>query len=152
MAEKKRKEKHDSLKMNYFFFSIEPQYEAFKNKYIHKWSYEQKRRASLQECEKKLILTSTHSIDGYSILTYLGVLSGEIVVPNGLLGAVTSGTFFTIDALDKARKGAIEQLTKKAAEAGADAIVALDIDISDLNGRGVLVSANGTAVKIAKTE
>ncbi len=82
----------------------------------------------------------------------MGVLSGEVVVPNGLLGAVTSGTFFTIDALTKARKGAIEQLSKLSIDEGADAIVALDIDISDLNGTGIPVSDNGTAVKIRKHE
>ncbi|MCR5668782.1 MAG: hypothetical protein K6G05_07020 [Lachnospiraceae bacterium] len=33
-----------------------------------------------------------YGIDGYRIKEYMGVLCGEIVVPNGLLGVVTSGT------------------------------------------------------------
>lgn len=100
------------------------------------------------EILKNMVLTTTNSVEGFKIKKYLGVLCGEIVMPNGLLGAFTQGTYFTIESLDKARKLAFDDLKEKACNIEADAIVAIDIDINDLNGKGVMVSVNGTAVKL----
>lgn len=100
----------------------------------------------------RVILTTTNSIEGYKIDKYLGIVCGEVVVPNGLIGAIASGTFFTISALDKARTEAFQIIKQKAYSMGANAIVAVDIDINDLNGNGVMVSVNGTAVLIESIE
>lgn len=47
---------------------------------------------------------------------------------------------------------AIKAVKKNAYNIGANAIVAVDIDINDMNGNGVIVSVNGTAVFIEKEE
>lgn len=97
-------------------------------------------------------MTTTNSIEGYNIVKYIDLVCGEVVVPNGLLGIITSGTFFTINSLEKARVEAIKAVKKNAYNIGANAIVAVDIDINDMNGNGVIVSVNGTAVFIEKEE
>jgi uncharacterized protein YbjQ (UPF0145 family) len=107
----------------------------------------EKAKAHGKELEK-IILTTTNNLEGYKISKYLGVLCAEIVMPNGVFGEVAEGTFYTIQALDKARKRAFDVLKEKAYNTNADAVVAIDIDISDLNGKGVMVSVNGTAVKL----
>ncbi len=95
---------------------------------------------------EEITLTSTNSIEGYEIIEYCGFIYGEIVCPNGILGALTNGTFFTFSAMAEARQAALEDLKAKARSAKGNAIIGLDIDITDLNGNGILVSANGTAV------
>lgn len=99
---------------------------------------------------KKVLIVNTPYLEGYEIEEYLEIISADIVVPNGLLGALTNGTFFTIDAMTLARTNALEKLKEMAISRGAGAVISVDIDISDLNGRGILVSANGTAVMIKR--
>lgn len=93
----------------------------------------------------EVLLTSLPSVPGYEVIELHGVVCGEIVCPNGILGAFTTGTFFTIDALDTAKRKAMDQLKEKAANIGANAVLGVDIDINDLNGKGISVSINGTA-------
>lgn len=115
--------------------------------------FEKKRPVSNVEMAKirrDLIVSTTPTLSGYKIIEYKDIVFGEVVVPNGLLGAFTSGTFFTISALDKARREAVEMLVDKATSLGANAIVGVDIDVCDLNGHGMMVSANGTAVVVEK--
>jgi len=53
--------------------------------------------------------------------------------------------------LRKAKAAALESLIEEAQKLGADAVVAVDLDyeaISDDNGNMLMVSANGTAVKL----
>lgn len=96
--------------------------------------------------EDHVLIVSTPNVEKYEIIEYYGWIYGEVVVPNGILGAITSGTFFTIDSLEKARSMAIDALKKRAKDLGANAVIGVDVDMSDLNGNGVVVSANGTAV------
>ena len=113
----------------------------------------EERMAFAKEIEnnKSLIkITTTNSFDGYYVKDYIDVVNGEIVVPNGILGALTNGIFFTIDALTDARKKAVDQLKVQAAMLHANAVIGIDIDIQDLNGHGMMVSTNGTAVIIEK--
>lgn len=95
-----------------------------------------------------VLISSTNSFEGYEIIEYFDIAYGEVVCPNGILGAITNGTFFTFSALADARSKALETLRKSALSVGANAVVNVDIDISDLNGHGILVSVNGTPVYI----
>jgi len=97
---------------------------------------------------QEFMITTGFSFEGYRITEYKGIVYGEIVVPNGLLGALTNGTFFTIESLVVARETALRNLEYFAKEKGANGIVGVDIDICDLNGKGLLVSANGTGVVV----
>lgn len=118
---------------------------------------ESEARARTQKAEsiinnRKILLTSTPNLEGYRIVSYITFLSAEIVIPNGILGLMTSGTFFTISAMDEAKKRAIDLLESKAFETGANAVIGVDMDVNDLNNHGVMVSINGTAVLVTKDE
>lgn len=96
----------------------------------------------------ELIITSSNQIEGYDIYEYYETAYGETVVPNGLLGALTNGTFFTIAALEDGRKRSMQALETMARAAGANAVIGLTVDNSVLVGTGIMVSANGTPVYV----
>lgn len=97
-------------------------------------------------------ITTTSEFKLFEIVEYIDLVYGEIVIPNGLVGWWTTGTFYSIEALDRARKEAVKLLLKNAKKIGANAIIGLDIDICDLANNGMMVSANGTAVKIVLSD
>ena len=100
-------------------------------------------------CRYNMVLCSTtNEIVNFTIVESKDLIFSEVVIPNGLLGAFTTGTFFTIDALDEARTRAINGLKDKARLADANGVIGVDIDICDLSNHGMMVSANGTAVYI----
>lgn len=98
--------------------------------------------------QEDIIVSTSGSVEGYEVVDQCGFIYGEVVCPNGILGAITNGTFFTISALTDAREKAISALKEKAKILNANALIGLDLDISDLDGNGILVSANATAVVV----
>lgn len=103
---------------------------------------------SFPDMPQEVMLSSTSEFVGYEIIEYMGIAYGEAVCPNGIFGALTSGTFFTHSAVAQARANALAGLVASARNMSANAVVGVDIDICDLNGGGSFVSANGTAVYI----
>jgi uncharacterized protein YbjQ (UPF0145 family) len=106
----------------------------------------------------KFIITTTPSAEGYKIKKVLGVVTGITPRTRGIGGKIVAGiqsmfggeiTAFTTE-LEKARVETIQRVKSKALELGANAIVGLDMETSDLGlQQGVVViSATGTAVII----
>ena len=106
-----------------------------------------------------MILSTTPSIEGRTITEYKGVVFGEVISGvnffrdfaasvRNLIGG-RSGSYE--DELVKARTQAMRELPERAAEMGADAVVGIDIDYEVLgeNGGMLMVTASGTAVKLA---
>ena len=104
----------------------------------------------------EFIITTTPSVEGYRINKILGVVTGLTPRTRGVGGkfiAAIQSTFggevtaFTTE-LEKARAEAMQRVKSKALELGANAVVGLDLETSDLGaGAGVVViSATGTAV------
>lgn len=106
-----------------------------------------------------MILSTTPSIEGRTITEYKGVVFGEVISGvnffrdfaasvRNLIGG-RSGSYE--DELVKARTQAMRELSERAAEKGADAVVGIDIDYEVLgeNGGMLMVTASGTAVKLA---
>jgi len=102
------------------------------------------------------MVVTTPTIPGYKIRRVIGVVTGITPRTRGVLGRFVAGiqsmlggeiTAFTTE-LEKAREEAINRMKSKAVALGANAIVGLDIETSDLGlGAGVVViSATGTAV------
>jgi len=102
------------------------------------------------------LITTTPSLPGYRIKRVLGVVTGITPRTRGVLGKFIAGfqsmfggeiTAFT-EELEKARNEAIEKLKDKALAIGANAIVGLDMETSDLGLQAgvIVVSATGTAV------
>ena len=102
------------------------------------------------------MVVTTPTIPGYKIRRVIGVVTGITPRTRGVLGRFVAGiqsmlggeiTAFTTE-LEKAREEAINRMKSKAVALGANAVVGVDIETSDLGlGAGVVViSATGTAV------
>lgn len=102
------------------------------------------------------IITTTPTVSGYRVSKILGVVTGLTPRTRGLLGKFIAGietmlggevTAFTTE-LEKARNEAMERMKSKALALGANAVIGLDMETSDIGlGAGVVViSATGTAV------
>lgn len=105
-----------------------------------------------------MIVTTTPNIEGKRIIRYCGVVAGEAILGANVfkdffagirdIGGGRSGTYER--ELQKAREIALKELEQRAAEAGANAVVGVDLDFEVLGqGNGMLmVSASGTAVVV----
>ena len=106
-----------------------------------------------------MILTTTPSVEGRTIAEYRGVVFGEVVAGVNFLRDFAasirnfvggrSGSYE--DELIRARTQAMNEMADRAASLGADAVVGIDIDYEVLGEGGgmLMVTASGTAVKLA---
>lgn len=106
-----------------------------------------------------MILTTTPSIEGRTIAEYKGVVFGEVIsgvnfirdfaanIRNIVGGRSGSYEQELIDA----RRQAMDEMSERAMAMGADAVIGIDIDYEVLgeNGGMLMVTASGTAVKLA---
>lgn len=106
------------------------------------------------------MIVTTPTVPGYRITKVFGVVTGLTPRTRGILGKFVAGfesmfggevTAFTSE-LEKARLDAIRRVRSKAMNLGANAVVGLDLETSDLGLQlGIIViSATGTAVVIEK--
>ena len=105
-----------------------------------------------------MIVTTTPSIEGKRITRYCGVVAGEAILGANVfkdffagIRDIVGGRSGTYEReLQKAREIALKELEQRAAEAGANAVVGVDLDFEVLGqGTGMLmVSASGTAVVV----
>ena len=106
-----------------------------------------------------MIITSTPSIEGKTIVEYKGIVFGEVIagvdfVKDFVAGLSNffggrSGTYE--EELLNARETALHELEERARAMGANAVVGVDIDYEVLgsdNGM-LMVTASGTAVVVA---
>jgi len=108
-----------------------------------------------------ILVTTTPSVDGYTITNYQGIVFGEVVSGVNMfkdLGAGLRNMFGGRsqgyeEELMRARNEAIAEMQQRAEAMGAHAVVGVDIDYEVLgadNGM-LMVTASGTAVQIART-
>lgn len=105
-----------------------------------------------------MIVTTTPSIEGKRITRYCGVVAGEAILGANVFKDFFAGVRDIVGGrsgtyereLQKAREIALKELEQRAAEAGANAVVGVDLDFEVLGqGNGMLmVSASGTAVVV----
>ena len=105
-------------------------------------------------------VTTTFSIDGYKIVEYKGIVRGIIVraptIRQGFFGGLKSIVGGNIEAYtemcEQARQQAYDLLIEHAMQIGANAVVGLRYDASDVgsaNSSSTEVLCYGTAVVIA---
>ncbi len=105
-----------------------------------------------------MIITTTPSIEGHTILEYRGIVFGEVVEGVSFfkdLGSSIRDVFGGRSAgyenqLNKSRQEALRELEANAVALGANAVVGLDFDyevLGEANGM-LMVNATGTAVLI----
>ena len=105
-----------------------------------------------------MILTTTTSVDGRPIRTYLGLVTGEAILGANLFRDLFAGIRDIVGGrsaayekeLARARQVALDEMSDKARQLGADAIVGIDLDYEVLGAQSgmLMVSASGTAVKL----
>lgn len=105
-----------------------------------------------------MILTTTPTIEGRKINSYLGIVTGEAImganIVRDFLASITdviggrSGAYE--EKLQDARQIALQELENRAVRLGANAVVGIDLDYEVIGQGGsmLMVSASGTAVVI----
>ncbi len=103
-----------------------------------------------------MIVTTTPSVEGNRIIGYRGVVVGEAImganVFRDVFASITdivggrSGAYET--KLQDARETALRELEQRAKDAGANAVVGVDLDYEVVGDSMLMVSASGTAVTI----
>ena len=105
-----------------------------------------------------MILTTTPTIEGRTIVEYKGVVFGEVIAGVDVLRDIAasirnfvggrSGSYE--EELIGAREQAVNEMRSRAEKLGADAIVGIDIDYEVLgaNNAMLMVTASGTAVRL----
>ena len=105
-----------------------------------------------------MILTTTPSVQGRTITEYKGVVFGEVISGVNFIRDIAasirnivggrSGSYE--DELIRARTQAMNEMSVRASQLGADAVVGIDIDYEVLGEGGgmLMVTASGTAVKL----
>ncbi len=112
--------------------------------------------------DSKFLIVTTPSVAGHKITKVFGIVSAITPRTRGVGGKIIAGfqsafggevTAFTSE-LEKARVETINRLREKAKNMGANAVVGLDMETTDLGLQAgvVAISATGTAVIIKPTE
>jgi uncharacterized protein YbjQ (UPF0145 family) len=105
-----------------------------------------------------MIRSTTPTIEGQTILTYHGVVTGEAILGANIFRDFFAGIRDIVGGrsaayekeLSKAREIAFEEMTERAQELGANAIVGIDIDYETVGqGSMLMVAVSGTAVTVA---
>ena len=104
-----------------------------------------------------MILTTTHSIEGQPVKSYLGIVTSEVIIGANVikdfLGGLRdffggrSGTYEQV--LREAKESALAELRQNAQAMGADAVIGIDLDYETVGSGGsmLMVTVSGTAVK-----
>ncbi len=105
-----------------------------------------------------MLVTTTHTVEGYRITAYKGLVAGEAILGANLfrdlfasirdLVGGRSGAYEKV--LNDARETAVKEMADKATNLGANAVIGVDIDYEAVgqNGSMLIVTAAGTAVVI----
>lgn len=110
----------------------------------------------LIQISETVVLTTTPAIDGYRVKKYLGIESVEFVIGTGVFSEVSSSIadFFGSRSssfeqkLRAAKQHALNALKFVAAEKGANAVVAIDLDYTEFTGNRIALIINGTLVLV----
>jgi len=106
----------------------------------------------------EMIVTTTPTVEGKRILTYHGIVTGEAILGANIfkdifagIRDIVGGRSATYEAeLRKARDLALAEVKQAARDAGANAVVGVDLDYETVgsNGSMLMVSVSGTAVTV----
>lgn len=112
---------------------------------------------------KKIIITTTHSIEGYRITDYLGLVTTNLVIGTDVISDFIasfsdffggmSGTYR--DNLQLLYDRALKDIQSKAQQINANAIIGTHIDFDEISGKGkamFMVSISGTAVTLSSKD
>ena len=101
-----------------------------------------------------MIYATTNILEGYQIEKYLGVIVGEAIMGANVFKDFSAGIRDIVGGrsgsyekeLRQAKELAMEDLTAKAEDLGANAVIGIDLDYETIRGSMLMVSVSGTAV------
>jgi uncharacterized protein YbjQ (UPF0145 family) len=102
-----------------------------------------------------MLITTANDLPGYEIIETLGEVMG-LTVRSRNVGSQIGASFKSLvggelkgmtKALTASREQVIERMVEEATDKGADAIVAMRFDTSELGGTWTEICAYGTAVR-----
>ena len=104
-----------------------------------------------------MLMTTTNTVEGRQITEYIGIVSGDAVVGANLFRDLFARVRDIVGgraggyekALAGAKEAAMEDLAAHAAALGADAVVGIDLDYESVGDSMLMVSVNGTAVRLS---
>ena len=105
-----------------------------------------------------MIVTTTNIIEGHRITDFRGIVVGEAIMGANVVRDIFAGITDIIGGrsgayeskLQDARDTALRELQQKAALAGANAVVGVDLDYEVVGQSMLMVSASGTAVVVQR--
>ncbi|MBB3141654.1 YbjQ family protein [Halomonas organivorans] len=109
----------------------------------------------------RLLLTTASHLEGYRVTEHLDIVSAECVFGMNVFKDMFAGLrdFFggrnksSQDALRDARIACLDELRREAEALGANAVIGVDLDYSEISGGGksmLFLVATGTAVKVTR--
>jgi uncharacterized protein YbjQ (UPF0145 family) len=115
-----------------------------------------KKMTQMIQLSKSVRVTTTPAFDGYHVVEYLGIESVEFVIGTGMFSEVSSSVadFLGVRSsafeqkLQNAKRHAMDALKYIAAERGANAVLAVDLDYTEFSGNRIALIINGTLVRI----
>ncbi|PZX50652.1 uncharacterized protein YbjQ (UPF0145 family) [Algoriphagus ratkowskyi] len=105
-----------------------------------------------------MIVTTTNSLDGYSVDQYLGIVTGETIIGANIfkdffasITDIVGGRSSAYErVLREAKATAMTEMEMQARAFGANAIIGIDLDYETIREGMLMVTASGTAVKVLK--
>ena len=105
-----------------------------------------------------MILTTTPNIEGYKILEYKGLVTGETIIGANFIKDFFAGIRDIVGGrsksyekvLQEGKETSVREMMQRAQELGANAIVGIDIDYETVGQGGAMLmgACAGTAVRI----
>ncbi len=105
-----------------------------------------------------MLLSTTHTIEGFPIKEYKGIVTGESVIGANIFKDFVAGIRDIVGGrvnkyekvLQQAKETSLKEMEERAKMLGANAIVGIDIDYETLGQGGsmLMVACSGTAVVI----
>jgi uncharacterized protein YbjQ (UPF0145 family) len=116
-------------------------------------------QSELESRVKQIICTTAPKLEGYRITQTLEVITAECVFGMNIFRDLFASVTDIIGGRSKAsqkvlrdaRRTCLFELKREAAEIGADAVIAIDLDYNEFSGGGksmLFLVASGTAVKV----
>ncbi|MBQ8529813.1 MAG: YbjQ family protein [Parabacteroides sp.] len=104
-----------------------------------------------------MLITTTNNLEGKEITQYFGIVSGETIIGANIfkdlfasIRDIVGGRSNSYEkVLRKAKESALAEMSQQAAQMGANAIIAVDLDYETVGETGsmLMVTAAGTAVR-----
>lgn len=105
-----------------------------------------------------MILSTTTALDGQPVREYVGIVTGETIIGANIVKDFFAGIRDIVGGrsgsyervLNEARQSALREMSDRARELGAEAVIGVDLDYETLgaNGGMIMVTASGTAVRL----